>query len=57
MNSDILALYLLATDVLMQTLNNPMPTDTRQRKAHELIADATQCLWAACRNLGMITDE
>ena len=57
MDHEIKALYELASDVLMQTLNKPMSNNRRKRKAHELVSDATQCLYAACINLDMMVDE
>lgn len=51
--NDIKALYDLAEDVLLKWLDTP-PTDRRQIKALELLADAGQNLHAACINLGVV---
>jgi len=49
---EIHALYQLTEQVLLLWLDN-VPTDKRELKALELLADAGQCLHSACVNLGI----
>ncbi|MDD5113013.1 MAG: hypothetical protein PHC94_03270 [Methylobacter sp.] len=55
-SEEIKALYELTEDVLLSWLDN-VPTDKRELKALELLADAGQCLHSACVNMGVILDE
>jgi len=55
-NEEIKALYELTEDVLLNWLDD-VPTDRRELKALELLADAGQSLHSACVNMGVILDE
>ncbi|MDD2800209.1 MAG: hypothetical protein PHE96_02020 [Methylococcales bacterium] len=55
-SEEIKALYELTEDVLLSWLDN-VPTDKRELKALELLADAGQCLHSACVNLGIGSED
>jgi len=53
---EIHALYQLTEQLLLLWLDN-VPTDKRELKALELLADAGQSLHSACVNMSVILDE
>jgi len=55
-SEEIKALYDLTEDVLLNWIDD-VPTDRRELKALELLADAGQSLHSACVNMGVILDE
>lgn len=60
MDSEIKALYDLAAEVLMAMVDDrkyTTPANRREHMALEQVSDASQSLYAACINLGVLNDN